>query len=67
MRLELGSDIEPFYAPARTGDLRRSSANVEAVRAALGFVNETGLRDTIAYYQTRRKPAREGTVWQRAL
>jgi len=67
----LGIEVEPVYAPARPGDLRHSTAAVEAARTALGFVNETsfetGLRDTIEYYQSHRKTLRERAAWRRPV
>jgi UDP-glucose 4-epimerase len=37
------SDFQPEFAPARTGELQRSSLDVTRARAELGFTADTGL------------------------
>ena len=36
-------ELEPEYAPARTGELQRSSLDVTRARAELGFTADTDL------------------------
>jgi UDP-glucose 4-epimerase len=40
--------FEPEFAPARTGELQRSSLDVSRARAELGFTAETSLHDGLA-------------------
>ncbi len=51
-----GSDVEPTYAPPRTGDVRHSLADVSAAKQLLGFESdvtfEEGLRETYDWYRS---------------
>lgn len=51
----LGSDIKPQMAPARTGDVRHSLADIRAAEKALGYKVEVdfkqGLRKTVEAYR----------------
>jgi len=53
----LGTAIEPIYEPARRGDVRHSQASIAAARRLLGyeprFSLEQGLRQTVAWFQSR--------------
>jgi UDP-glucose 4-epimerase len=55
INLALGKDVKPIFAPARTGDVKHSLADISAARAAFGYevtvdFNE-GLRRTIEWYR----------------
>jgi UDP-glucose 4-epimerase len=51
----LGTQIQPVFQPARTGDVRDSLADITQAAKHLGYVPtvdwEEGLRRTVAYYQ----------------
>lgn len=51
----LGTAIEPVFAPARTGDVRESLADIAAARAVLGYEPsvefDEGLQRSIEYYR----------------
>ena len=51
----LGTDIRPFHAPARAGDIRRSQADVSRAERLLGFQAKIdakeGLCRTVEYYR----------------
>jgi len=52
---ELGSDVEPLYEPPRSGEVRRSVADIGAAREAFGYepavdVRE-GLKRSIGWYR----------------
>lgn len=52
---ELGSDLEPEYAPPRQGEVRNSVADVSAAREAFGYdpaidVRE-GLKRSLSWYR----------------
>jgi UDP-glucose 4-epimerase len=51
----LGTNVRPRYAPARTGDVRHSSADIRLARELLGYQPivdfEEGLRRAIEYYK----------------
>ncbi len=51
----VGSDLEVQYAPARTGDVKHSQADIGAVKRELGFEPgigfEEGLETTVAWYK----------------
>jgi UDP-glucose 4-epimerase len=53
----LGVVVDPTFAPARTGDIRNSRADVSAARDALGFEArvdfETGLRRAVEWFERR--------------
>jgi UDP-glucose 4-epimerase len=55
MRDELGSSIEPRYAPARQGDVKHSHADISAARGLLGYEARVpfaeGLAKTLAWYR----------------
>lgn len=55
----LHSDIEPIYAPVRTGDVRDSLADIEQARECLGYEPlvqlPEGLRQTIEWYSESLK------------
>jgi UDP-glucose 4-epimerase len=42
-------EFEPAFAPARTGELQRSSLDVSRARAELGFTADTSLHDGLAH------------------
>ncbi|WP_339910781.1 SDR family oxidoreductase [Symmachiella dynata] len=50
----LNKPFDPIYAPARTGDVKNSWADISAAQRDLGYNPEidfeTGLKDTIDYY-----------------
>ena len=52
----LGMSVEPVFAPARTGDVRESVADISAAREALGYEPQVdfdeGLRRSIDYYRS---------------
>ena len=52
---ELGTNIQPVYAPPRPGDVRNSVADVSAAREAFGYDPlvgiEEGLKKSIAWYR----------------
>lgn len=56
LREHSGVDVEPRYAPPRTGDVRHSRADIRKVRALLGFEPmvsfEQGLRETYDWYRS---------------
>jgi UDP-glucose 4-epimerase len=58
---ELGSHLEPNFAPPREGDVRDSLASLERARALLGYEPRVswrdGLRETLDWY-AQRQPAR---------
>ena len=58
---ELGSHLEPNFAPPREGDVRDSLASLERARALLGYEPRVswrdGLRATLDWY-AQRQPAR---------
>ncbi|MBM4320170.1 MAG: NAD-dependent epimerase/dehydratase family protein [Deltaproteobacteria bacterium] len=60
----LGTRLEPRHEPARHGDIRHSSADVQLARELLGYRAETsfieGLRRTVAWYEEQTSPARAG-------
>ncbi len=62
MAQELGSDLEPLFAPAREGDVRDSLASLERARTVLGYEPAVhwrdGLRETLAWYRSRAALAR---------
>jgi UDP-glucose 4-epimerase len=62
MAQELGSDLEPLFAPAREGDVRDSLASLERARTVLGYEPAVhwrdGLRETLAWYRERAALAR---------
>lgn len=57
---ETGARAEPVFAPPRAGDVMRTQASIDAIRAALGYrvvVDfREGLRRTIAWYRENRSP-----------
>ena len=52
----IGSDAQPIYQPARTGDVRHSQADITKAQQMLGYQPtvglEEGLRETVAWYRT---------------
>ena len=62
MAEQLGSSLEPVYAPARAGDVRDSLASLDRARALLGYQPtvpwRTGLARTVEWYATRHASAR---------
>lgn len=52
----LGTDIQPHFAPPRTGDVLHSLADTRAARQQFGYEPQVdlaeGLRQTVAYYRT---------------
>ena len=52
----LGTNVEPIFQPARTGDVRESLADISEARRALNYEPqvefEDGLQRTIDYYRT---------------
>ena len=56
LNVELGTNIEPRFAPRRTGDVLHSLADIGAARQLLGYnppvALAEGLRRTIEYYRT---------------
>ncbi len=52
----LGTEIEPIFAEARTGDVRESLADITAAREVLGYEPvidfDEGLRRSIEYYRS---------------
>jgi len=54
---EVGSDLEPSYAPPRVGDVRHSLASIERARTLLGYAPAVdvhkGLKQTVAWYRTQ--------------
>ncbi len=57
---ETGTRPKPVFAPPRAGDVMRTQASIDAIRAALGYrvvVDfREGLRRTIAWYRENRSP-----------
>ncbi len=57
MAKQLGSSLQPHYAPARAGDVRDSLASLERARALLGYEPSvdwrTGLATTVDWYASR--------------
>lgn len=55
LQILLKTSIQPQFEPARVGDVRDSLADITKAQALLGYEPqvdfETGLRDSIAYYQ----------------
>ncbi|MDO8677514.1 MAG: SDR family oxidoreductase [Acidobacteriota bacterium] len=51
----IGSDAQPIYQPARTGDVRHSQADITKAQQMLGYQPtvglEEGLRETVAWYK----------------
>ncbi len=54
----LGTNVQPKFATARTGDVRESLADISEARRLLGYEPsvsfEDGLKKTVAYYQSAR-------------
>src|SRR5262249_30218619 len=54
----VGRTIEPEFAPARSGDIRHSYADIELARRVLGYGArvrfEDGLRRTVAWYREHK-------------
>lgn len=52
----IGTTIRPEFAPARTGDVLHSKADISRARAAIGFKPKVGFREglerTVAYYKS---------------
>jgi UDP-glucose 4-epimerase len=52
-----GTDVEPDFAPPRSGDIPHSVADVRRARESLGFAAEVafdeGIRRTVAWYRDR--------------
>jgi UDP-N-acetylglucosamine/UDP-N-acetyl-alpha-D-glucosaminouronate 4-epimerase len=57
-----GSRVEPRHAAARAGDVVHSQASIDRARELLGYRARVGWRDglveTMAWYRSRRAPAR---------
>ncbi len=57
----LGSDASPTFGPAREGDVKDSQADIAKARKMLNFSPsvpfEEGLRETVAWFETRRGQA----------
>ena len=55
----LGKTVEPRFAPARSGDIRHSLADIGRARSILGYTARVdfaeGLRRTVAWYRDRVK------------
>jgi len=55
---ETDFDGEPHFAPARTGDMPHSQADISAARRLLGFepvvAFDEGIRQTVAWYRTQQ-------------
>jgi nucleoside-diphosphate-sugar epimerase len=60
----LGSRVEPTFGPPREGDVRDSQADITRARQLLGFLPavslEEGLRQTVAWYESRTTRRPEG-------
>ena len=56
MRRLMGSELNPNYAPTRSGDVRDSQADITRARTVLGYKPivsfEEGLRQTLEWYRT---------------
>jgi len=52
----LGCELTPQFGPTRTGDVRFSCANIEAIRSSLGYEPTVdfieGLRRTVSWYRS---------------
>jgi UDP-glucose 4-epimerase len=46
----IGASVEPIYRPARPGDVRRHSADVQLARRLLNYVPQVGIREGVARY-----------------
>jgi nucleoside-diphosphate-sugar epimerase len=59
---QVGSDLEPIFAPARAGDVRDSLAAIERARQLIGYAPTVGWREgivrTVAWYRERSEAAR---------
>lgn len=59
LKEQAGSDIEPLFAPPRTGDVRNSLADITAARELLGYEPEIsfaeGLRRTYDWYRSTQR------------
>jgi nucleoside-diphosphate-sugar epimerase len=53
----IGSDIKPFYADPRPGDIKHSAADVRKARRVMGFEPRVsfmeGLKETVSWYRKR--------------
>src|SRR5579872_6757671 len=60
----LGTELEPIYVPARTGDVKFSKADIRRTRADLGYEPnvefEEGLARTVMWYQRSMRRVRAG-------
>jgi len=57
LQMILGTNVTPEFGPTREGDVRDSQADIGKARKLLGFAPtlpfDEGLRQTVAWYQTR--------------
>jgi nucleoside-diphosphate-sugar epimerase len=57
LQMILGTNLTPEFGPTREGDVRDSQADIGKARKLLGFAPsvpfDEGLRQTVAWYQTR--------------
>lgn len=55
LNIILGTDVPPRYSDVRSGDIKHSYADITALRSATGYEPitdfDTGLRQTVQYYQ----------------
>ena len=62
----LDSSVEPHYAPSRPGDVRDSLASLERSQRVLGYAPlvtlEEGLRRTVEWYTSARRPNESAVV-----
>jgi UDP-N-acetylglucosamine/UDP-N-acetyl-alpha-D-glucosaminouronate 4-epimerase len=64
MRRLVGSELNPSYAPARSGDVMDSQADITRARTVLGYKPivsfEEGLRQTLEWYRTEAAAVTKG-------